>query len=56
MTRACTLLDSSEMSVAEVAQEVGFRDPLHFTKTFRASVGTSPRAYLWDGIIHDSGR
>jgi AraC-like DNA-binding protein len=45
MTRACALLDSTDKSVAEISSEVGFRDAFHFTKTFRAVVGSSPRAY-----------
>lgn len=45
MTRACALLDSTDKPVAEISQEVGFRDAFHFTKTFRAVVGSSPRAY-----------
>ena len=55
MTRACALLDSSEKSVREISQEVGFRDAFHFTKTFRATVGRSPRTYRLDGDLH-SGR
>ena len=54
MTRACALLDSSEKSVTEISQEVGFRDTFHFTKTFRATVGTSPRAYRSDGALSGS--
>lgn len=45
MTRACALLDSTDKPVAEISAEVGFRDAFHFTKTFRAVVGNSPRAY-----------
>ncbi|NBR48106.1 AraC family transcriptional regulator [bacterium] len=45
MTRACALLDSTDKSVAEISSEVGFRDAFHFTKTFRAVVGSSPSNY-----------
>ncbi len=45
MTRACALLDSTDKPVAKISQEVGFLDAFHFTKTFRAVVGSSPRAY-----------
>lgn len=45
MSRACTLLDSSDKSVAEISREVGFQDAFHFSRTFRSVVGRSPRAY-----------
>ena len=48
MTRACALLDSTDKPVAEISQDVGFRDAFHFTKTFHATVGSSPRAYRKD--------
>jgi AraC-like DNA-binding protein len=48
MSQACALLDSSDKPVAEISQEVGFRDAFHFTKTFRAVVGSSPSAYRSD--------
>lgn len=54
MTRACALLDSSEKSVTEISQEVGFRDAFHFTKTFHSTVGSSPRAYRSDGALSGS--
>jgi AraC-like DNA-binding protein len=45
MSQACALLDSSDKPVAEISQEVGFRDAFHFTKTFHSVVGSSPSAY-----------
>jgi AraC-like DNA-binding protein len=48
MSQACALLDSSDKPVAEISREVGFRDAFHFTKTFRAVVGSSPSAYRSD--------
>ena len=44
ITRACAMLDSTDKPVTEIAWEVGFRDAFHFTKTFRAVVGSPPRA------------
>lgn len=49
MSRACTLLDSSDKSVAEISREVGFQDAFHFSRTFRGVVGLSPRAYRQEG-------
>jgi AraC family transcriptional regulator of arabinose operon len=54
MTRACALLDSTDKSVAEISSEVGFRDAFHFTKTFRAVVGSSPSNYRSDSGEHCS--
>lgn len=53
MTRACALLDSTDKSVAEISQEVGFRDAFHFTKTFHAVVGSSPSAYRLESVLQN---
>ncbi len=45
MEYACQLLDRSELSVKAIASEVGYRDPLYFSRLFRQTVGLSPRAY-----------
>jgi len=39
------LLESPAISVAEIAQAVGFVDPASFAAAFRRSVGTTPTAY-----------
>jgi len=52
MNRACALLDSTDKPVAEISVDVGFRDAFHFTKTFRAVVGSSPRAYRSESPAH----
>ncbi len=39
------LLDDPELSVGAVARSVGFDDPLHFSRVFRAGVGVSPRVW-----------
>ena len=39
------LLQNTDMSVAEISAMVGFSDPLYFSRTFKTSVGTSPRKY-----------
>lgn len=45
MKKAAELLLSSGDTVAEVAYEVGFNDPLYFSKCFKAQFGVSPSAY-----------
>ncbi|WP_066903583.1 AraC family transcriptional regulator [Millisia brevis] len=40
--RAKRYLVSTDLSVADIAQSVGFRDVSHFSRTFRTLVGTSP--------------
>ena len=45
MNVAMELLASSKLSVAEIADHVGYPDPSHFTRAFRAIAGLPPRAY-----------
>jgi AraC-like DNA-binding protein len=45
LTRAAYLLADVNMSVSDVAAEVGFRDPLYFSRQFRKRFGLSPRGY-----------
>ena len=42
---ACQLLDSSELSVKAIAAELGYTDPLSFSRLFSKTMGMSPRAY-----------
>lgn len=39
------LLGTSQMPVHQVASQVGFADPLYFSRAFRLATGQSPRAY-----------
>jgi AraC-like DNA-binding protein len=43
--RACRLLDTTGAAVAAIAAEVGFDDPLYFSRCFRRIMGRSPRSY-----------
>lgn len=43
--RACALLRDTELTVTDVAWEVGFRSLGTFSRTFHAIVGSSPTAY-----------
>ena len=42
---ACQLLDSSEISVKAIAVDLGYNDPLYFSRLFSKTMGMSPRAY-----------
>ena len=43
--RACRLLDIPNLSVAEVAGELGINDPFYFSRLFKKIMGISPRNY-----------
>ena len=43
--RACQLLDTTGASVKEVASELGYEDPLYFSRLFRSAYGLPPMAY-----------
>ncbi len=45
MRRASHLLHRTARPVAEIAREVGYEDPLYFSKRFRKSFNMSPREY-----------
>jgi AraC-like DNA-binding protein len=45
MHRACQLLDTTDRSAKSIAHEVGYADPLWFSKAFRAVVGMPPSEY-----------
>ena len=39
------LLDSSELSISEVAERLGFGSETYFRRVFKAKVGVSPREF-----------
>jgi AraC-like DNA-binding protein len=43
--RACRLLDTTSLSIAEVGERTGYEDPYYFTRCFRRVMGCSPRSY-----------
>lgn len=45
MQAACELLDGGDAPVKEIAQRVGFRDQLYFSRCFRKVMGMAPSAY-----------
>ncbi|MEK6303764.1 MAG: helix-turn-helix domain-containing protein [Acidobacteriota bacterium] len=42
MNRACELLETSFMSVKEIAAEVGYNDGAHFMRDFKRTYGATP--------------
>jgi len=42
---ACRLLVETDRSIGEIAMEVGYDDPLYFSRMFRKLAGCSPREY-----------
>jgi AraC-like DNA-binding protein len=45
MAQACRLLVEGDLPVAAIGRAVGFADPLHFSRRFRATLGSNPAAY-----------
>jgi AraC family transcriptional regulator, arabinose operon regulatory protein len=45
MARARHLLDTTELSVQQIASEIGYQDPFYFSRHFRKMHGVSPSAY-----------
>lgn len=43
--RACHYLDATDATISQVAELVGYADPLHFSRVFRRVLGRSPRQY-----------
>ncbi len=42
---ACQLLDRTDLNVKAIAAELGYSDPLYFSRLFSRIMGMSPRAY-----------
>lgn len=45
MQRACEMLLSTSLAASQIAAQVGYEDPLYFSRVFRQKIGVSPRAY-----------
>ncbi len=58
LNRAQTLLSGSDLSIAEVAMESGFRDVFYFSRFFRKMTGLSPSRWRetgeTDGSLYES--
>ena len=44
--RACDLLEAGQMSMVEIALELGYRDSANFTRAFRREAGITPSRWL----------
>ncbi len=45
MEQACHLLDVTELGVGAIARQLGYEDPLYFSRQFSNTIGSSPRGY-----------
>jgi transcriptional regulator GlxA family with amidase domain len=43
--RACHLLRNSKLSLKQIAAQLGYQDPFHFSRQFKALQGISPSQY-----------
>ncbi|MBE6561817.1 MAG: helix-turn-helix domain-containing protein [Ruminococcaceae bacterium] len=48
LERACLMLESSAYPIKEIALAVGFRNPAHFTKVFKRTIGVTPEVFRAD--------
>ena len=46
ITKACGYLQSSDLSMSEIAASVGIYDPNYFSRLFKNFMGCSPRRYI----------
>lgn len=54
MRRACRLLDSTALSVKEIAAELGYDDPFYFSRLFKAVNKAAPKEYRASRRLADS--
>ncbi|MBQ2781393.1 MAG: helix-turn-helix transcriptional regulator [Clostridia bacterium] len=50
LNRACMLLVSTDRSVTDIAQAVGFADPAYFSRQFKKQYGVSPQHYRKNAV------
>lgn len=46
INRACSLLRNSDLTISNIANSVGYDDPLYFSRVFKKIKGVSPSMYL----------
>jgi AraC-like DNA-binding protein len=51
MARAARLLQSTELTVIEIALSLGFADPNYFAKAFRRAFDVSPSEFRQSGLF-----
>jgi len=50
LNRAVSLLRTSSLSIADVAEDAGFGSPQAFCRVFKKEIGTSPRTYRYTSL------
>jgi AraC-like DNA-binding protein len=50
--RATFLLAQRGMAVADIARQLGYGEPTHFSRAFRRMSGLSPLEYRTNSLIH----
>ena len=45
LQQACNLLDTTRQPIKQIAYDVGYPDPLYFSRIFRRIIGMTPRTY-----------
>lgn len=43
---ACSLIDNGNISVKEISNMCGYKDPLYFSKIFKKTLGVTPKEYI----------
>jgi len=46
ISKACQMLVTTQLSIAEVGYEVGFTSPKYFTKCFKETMGMTPKEFI----------
>lgn len=52
LNEACSLLSKGNLTVAEVAGSVGFKDPLYFSRVFKKHKGVTPKQYQNNAVLY----
>lgn len=53
LNRGCQLLLETRLSIQEIAQKIGYENPLTFSKMFKSVYGVSPRNYRMRGGMEE---
>ncbi len=51
MQQACQLLENTTLRIKEVAYQLGYQDPYHFSRVFTNIMGLSPRSFRQKKVI-----
>lgn len=52
MRRACELLARTNLPIKQIADQVGYRDPLYFSRVFKSVHGMSPKSFRTQKRTH----